>query len=57
MNAKDLTIRAGSTNQCSGGIVHQVTGGFYHGSYDDYNIDYDVAVLRVCTGLDIPIDI
>jgi hypothetical protein len=57
MNAKDLTITAGPTNLCSGGIVHQVTGGFYHGDYEDYNIDYDVAVLRVCPDFDIPIDI
>jgi len=57
MNAKDLTIRVGSTHHADGGTVHQVTGGFYHGSYEDYNIDYDVAVLRVCPDFDIPIDI
>jgi len=57
MNAKDLTILAGSTNHESGGTVHQVRGGFYHGSYDDYKIDYDAAVLRVCSDLDIPTDI
>ena len=57
MNAKDLTIRAGSKHHDDGGIVHQVTGGFYHGSYEDHNIDYDVAVLRVCPDFDIPIDI
>ena len=57
MNAKDLTIRAGSKHYDAGGTVHQVTGGFYHGDYDDENIDYDVAVLRVCTDLDIPLDI
>jgi hypothetical protein len=57
LKAEDLTIRAGSTNLCSGGIVHQVTGGFYHGSYEDYNTDYDVAILRVCPDFDIQIDI
>jgi len=33
-----------------------VTGGFYHGSYEQHNKDYDVAVLRVCTDFDIAID-
>ena len=57
MNAKDLTIRAGSKHHDDGGIVHQVTGGFYHGSYNDDNFDYNVAVLRVCTDLYIRINI
>ena len=33
-----------------------MTGGFYHESYDSYNNDYDVAVLRVCPDFDIAID-
>ena len=57
MNATDLTIRAGSKHHDDGGTVHQVTGGFYHGDYNDSDIDYDVAVLRVCTDLYIRINI
>jgi hypothetical protein len=57
MKANSLTIRAGSKYHGFGGTIHSVTGGFYHGSYDLYNNDYDVAVLRVCTDCDIAIDI
>jgi len=57
MNVNTLTVRAGSTHHDSGGTVHNVTGGFYHGGFQFYNHDYDVAVLRVCTDLDIAIDI
>ena len=56
MNANDLTIRAGSTHHETGGTVHQVTGGFYHGSYNDDNLDYNVAVLRVCNAFHIQLD-
>jgi hypothetical protein len=57
INAKELTIRAGSTYHEVGGTIHSVTGGFYHESYNSSNNDYDVAVLRVCTDFDITIDI
>jgi hypothetical protein len=57
MQTSYLTIRAGSTHHGFGGTIHSVTGGFYHGSYDMYNYDYDVAVLKVCTDCDITIDI
>jgi len=57
LNATDLTIRVGSKHHNNNGTVHQVTGGFYHGNYEDYTIDYDVAVLRVCPDFDIPLDI
>jgi hypothetical protein len=56
MQTYAMTLRAGSVNHYSGGTVHQVTGGFYHSSYNSYNNDYDVAVLQVCTDFDIPID-
>ena len=56
MNANSLTIRAGSSHHGFGGTIHSVTGGFYHGSYDLFNHDYDVAVLRVCTDFDTAID-
>jgi hypothetical protein len=58
MNTKYLTVRAGSTYNYNGGTIHFVTGGFYHGSYNQnfYN-NFDVAVLRVCTDFDIPIDL
>jgi len=57
MNANGLKIRAGSTQFSSGGTIHNVTGGFYHGKFDYYSYDNDVAVLRVCTDWDIAIDI
>jgi hypothetical protein len=56
MHANRLTIRAGSTHSELGGKIHKVTGGFYHGNYE-YNYDYDVAVLRVCTNCNIAIKI
>jgi len=56
-NGNDLTVRAGSTHHASGGTIHHVTGGFYHGSFNISNLDYNVAVLRVCTDIDIPTDI
>jgi len=58
MKAEYLTVRVGSIYHQNGGTVHNVTGGYYHGSYNNqiYN-DYDVAVLRVCTNFDIPIHI
>jgi len=57
MHANYLTVRAGSTHHEFDGTIHYVTGGFYHGNYNDFNRDYDVAVLRVCTDFDNPIDI
>jgi hypothetical protein len=56
MHPDSLTVRAGSTHYSSGGTLHKVTHGFYHGSYNPKNKDYDVAVLKVCTDLDIAID-
>jgi hypothetical protein len=52
-----ITVRAGSKNYGFGGTVHYVTGGYYHGSYDQQNKDYDVAILRVSTEFDNPIGI
>ena len=58
MKAEYLTVRVGSTFLGSGGTVHNVTGGYYHGSYNNQSYNgYDVAILRVCTDFDIPIDI
>jgi hypothetical protein len=56
-NTNHLTVRAGSTNHASGGTIHLVTGGFYHGNYSTNIMDYNVAVLRVCADCDIAIDI
>jgi len=57
MNANSLTVRAGSAYHDFGGTVHSVTGGFYHANYSQFNhMDYDVAVLRVSTDFDIPLD-
>jgi hypothetical protein len=57
MSANSLTVRAGSTYPGSGGSMHYVTGGFYHGKYNQNDYDYDVAVLRVRTDCDSAIDI
>jgi hypothetical protein len=48
-----FSVRAGSTYHEFGGTIHNVTGGFYHGSYNDSNYDYNVAVLQVYTDSDI----
>ena len=47
-----LTVRVGSRHHEIGGIIHDVTGGFYHGKFKENPRDYDVAVLRVCTDFD-----
>jgi hypothetical protein len=57
MHANYLTVRAGSSHHDSDGTIHSVTGGFYHGSFNEYNYDYNVAVLWVCTDFDNPINI
>ena len=57
LSANYLTVRAGSRYRDFGGTIHQVRGGFYHGNYDLDDYDYDVAILRVCTEFDIPINI
>ena len=56
MNANAIRVRAGSVLHYSGGTVHKVIGGHYHSSYSPETLDYDVAVLQVCTDFDIPID-
>jgi hypothetical protein len=55
MDVKYLTVRAGSPYHAFGGFTHSVLGGYYHMNYDQYNGDYDIAVLRVCTDFDIPV--
>lgn len=42
-----LTLRAGSTLHNTGGIVHPVTTGYIHQSYDTATLDYDIAILKV----------
>jgi len=50
MNANSLTVQVGSTFYDFGGTTNYVTGVFYHRNYSQFsNMDYDVAVLRVCT--------
>ena len=56
-SSSSLAVRAGSRYYSCCGTTHNVIGGFYHGRYDQYNYDYDVAVLRVCSDFDIAIDI
>jgi len=46
-SADYFTVRTCSTYHASGGTVHNVTGGFYHGSFNPPSIDYDVAVLEI----------
>jgi hypothetical protein len=36
--------------------VQNVIGGYYHGSYDPNTVDYDVAILQVCTEFNMAID-
>jgi hypothetical protein len=58
MTADSLSIRAGTVWNDWLGNIHNVSAGFYHSSYNQsgYN-EYDVAILKVCTDFDIPIDI
>jgi len=56
VSANYLTVRTCSTYYASGGTIHNVTGGYYHGSYNSNTSDYDVAVLKVCTELNMPVD-
>jgi hypothetical protein len=48
-SASRLSLRAGSTYSNSGGTIHQVSQVIRHGSYNEDTIDYDIALLRVCT--------
>ena len=54
LNINYLSVRAGSESREWGGTSHNVQQVIIHGLYNlnNYN-DYDVAVLRVCTDLDI----
>jgi hypothetical protein len=56
MDPNHLTVRAGSPFYAFGGSTHRVTGGYFHLLFNNNPLDYDVAVLVVCTGFDIPID-
>jgi len=56
VSANYLTVRTCSTYHASGGTIHNVISGYYHGSYDSITTDYDVAVLKVCTEFNITID-
>jgi hypothetical protein len=51
-----LTVRAGSAFHDNGGTIHHVTGGYYHALFNQNNLDYNVAVLRVSSDFDIPVD-
>ena len=57
MIAEHLKVRSCSTNFASGGTIHNVIGGFYHEWFNEDTIDYDVAVLRVCTDFNMALDI
>jgi hypothetical protein len=50
------TVRAGSTNYMIGGSLHRAIGLYVHPLYNINPMDYDVAVLVVCTDFDIPVD-
>ena len=56
VSANSLTVRTCSTYHASGGTMHNVIGGYYHGSYDPNTVDYEVAVLQVCTEFNMQID-
>ena len=54
LNTNYLTVRAGSIYYDYGGQTQSVAQVIIHELYNQYNFnDYDVAVLRVCTDLDI----
>ncbi|CAD0198687.1 unnamed protein product [Chrysodeixis includens] len=46
-----VRIRIGSTNANSGGMMYEATSWFTHPMYDDSTSDYDIAVIRVATGM------
>lgn len=52
-SAAQLSIRAGSSNRLSGGIVVNVAGINQHPSYDDWLIDYDISVLVLSSTLSV----
>ena len=56
VSANYLTVRTCSTYHDSGGTVHNVTAAYKHENYRTYVQDYDVAVVQVCTELNIPIE-
>jgi len=55
-NSNYITVTAGSAHDDSVGTIHNVNGGFCHGSYNYVTQYCNVAVLKDCTDFDIPID-
>jgi hypothetical protein len=58
-NSNYLAVRAASAHKDTGETIHNVIGGFYHGSYNPLNprtLEYKGAVLKVCAVFDIPLD-
>jgi hypothetical protein len=56
VSANILSVRTCSSYHASGGTVHNVTETFQHELFDQYYLDYDVAVAKVRTELNVPID-
>jgi len=47
ISASNVEFRAGSSFRGSGGTLHRASQLIAHPRYDDYTIDFDVAVVRV----------
>ncbi|KAK9694479.1 Trypsin [Popillia japonica] len=50
-SAGQLSIRAGSSNRLSGGVVVPLSAIYQHPSYNDWTIDYDISVVSLANGL------
>ncbi|KAI4459621.1 polyserase-related [Holotrichia oblita] len=50
-SAGQLSIRAGSSNRLSGGVVVALSAIYQHPSYNDWTIDYDISVVSLANGL------
>ncbi|XP_063988478.1 trypsin 5G1-like isoform X2 [Diachasmimorpha longicaudata] len=48
-----VTVRSGSVQRDSGGVIHNVTERFLHPMYKNNSQDYDIAVFRVIPGFEI----
>ena len=47
ISATNVRVRAGSSIRGSGGTLHQAVEIIVHPLYDDYTVDFDVALIRV----------
>ncbi|KAL3276636.1 hypothetical protein HHI36_012008 [Cryptolaemus montrouzieri] len=52
-SSRKFTVRAGSSHTSGGGTISRVCSIRKHSSYNDYNQDNDIAVLKLCNSLPI----